>query len=96
MSRSLVFRNGVKNNDFVVFNPLSIELKNEDLVLRDIKLFKSTFWSGIKSKVWSSNCRFFFVINKDHIICGNTHDDDAILCNLTMKVFDLFLNKNNE
>ena len=90
-SGNLVFKNGINNKDFVVFNPLGIELKNEDPILQKIKLFESNFWSDIKSKVWSSNCRFFFVINKDHIICGNTHDDDAILCNLSMRVFDVIL-----
>jgi len=86
---SFVFQNGIKNADFVVFNPLNKELVNEKPLLQEIKLKASDFWSDIKSMVWSSNCRFFFVVNENHIIIGNTHNDEAFLCsNLSMQVFE--------
>lgn len=88
---SFVFKNGIKNADFVVFNPLNKELINEKPILHEIKLKASDFWSDIKSMVWSSNCRFFFVVNENHIIIGNTHNDEAFLCsNLSMQVFEEF------
>lgn len=91
VSGSFVFKNGIKNADFVVFNPLNIELINEKPLLHEIKLKASDFWQDIKSMVWSSNCRFFFVVNENHIIIGNTHNDEAFLCsNLSMQVFEEF------
>jgi len=91
VSGSFVFQNGIKNADFVVFNPLNIELINEKPLLHEIKLKASDFWQDIKSMVWSSNCRFFFVVNENHIIIGNTHNDEAFLCsNLSMQVFEEF------
>lgn len=88
---SFVFKNGIKNADFVVFNPLNKELINEKPLLQEIKLKESVFWSDIKSMVWSSNCRFFFVVNESHIIIGNTHNDEAFLCNnLSFQVFEEF------
>jgi hypothetical protein len=88
---SFVFQNGIKNADFVIFNPLNKELVNEKPLLHEIQLKASDFWSDIKSMVWSSNCRFFFVVNENHIIIGNTHDDEAFLCsNLSMQVFEEF------
>ena len=90
---SFVFQNGIKNADYVVFNPLNVELKDEKPLLHEIKLKASDFWSDIKSMVWSSNCRFFFVVNENHIIIGNTHDDEAFLCsNLSLQVFEEFFN----
>jgi hypothetical protein len=88
---SFVFQNGIKNADFVFFNPLNKELLNEKPLLYEIQLKASDFWLDIKSMVWSSNCRFFFVVNENHIIIGNTHNDKAFLCsNLSMQVFDEF------
>ena len=88
---SFVFQNGIKNADFVVFNPLNKELINEKPLLHEIKLKETDFWSDIKSMVWSSNCRFFFVVNENHIVIGNTHNDEAFLCsNLSMQVFEEF------
>lgn len=88
---SFVFQHGIKNADFIVFNPLNKELVNEKPLLHEIKLKESDFWSDIKSMVWSSNCRFFFVVNENHIIIGNTHNDEAFLCsNLSMQVFEEF------
>lgn len=88
---SFVFKNGIKNADFVVFNPLNKELINEKPILHEIKLKANDFWSDIKSMVWSSSCRFFFVVNENHIIIGNTHNNEAFLCsNLSMQVFEEF------
>lgn len=88
---SFVFKNGIKNADFVVFNPLNIELKDEKPLMHEIKLKESDFWSDIKSMVWSSSCRFFFVVNENHIIIGNTYNNEAFLCsNLSMQVFEEF------
>ena len=88
---SFVFQNGIKNADFIVFNPLNKKLVNEKPLLHEIKLKETYFWSDIKSIVWSSNCRFFFVVNENHIIIGNTHNDEAFLCsNLSMQVFEEF------
>jgi hypothetical protein len=86
-----LFQNGIKDADFVVFNPLDVELKNEKPILYVIKLKESNFWQDIKSIVWSTNCRFFFFVNENEIIIGNTHDEDAFLCsNLSMQVFEEF------
>lgn len=87
----IVFKNGIKNADFIVFNPLNIELKDEKPLLQAISLKTSEFWQRIKSVVWSSNCRFFFVVNERHIIIGNVHDNEAFLCsNLSIQVFEEF------
>jgi len=91
VSGSFVFQNGIKNADFVVFNPLNVELKDEKPLLHEIKLKEVDFWTDIKSMAWSSNCRFFFLVNENHIIIGNTHNDEAFLCsNLSMQVFEEF------
>lgn len=88
---SFVFQNGIKNANFVVFNPLNIELKDEKPLMHEIKLKETDFWIEIKSMVWSSNCRFFFVVNENHIIIGNTHNNEAFLCNnLSFQVFEEF------
>lgn len=88
---SFVFQNGIKNADFIVFNPLNKELVNEKPLLHEIKLKETDFWQEIKSMAWSSNCRFFFVVNENHIIIGNTHNDEAFLCsNLSMQIFEEF------
>lgn len=88
---NLVFQNGIKNADYVVFNPRDIKFVNEPPVLHEIQLEQTDFWQKIKSMAWSSNCRFFFVVNKSSIIIGNTLDDEAFLCsNLSMQVFDEF------
>ena len=91
VSGSFVFQNGIKNADFVVFNPLNIQLKNEKPIIEEIKLKESNFWTDIKSMVWSSGCRFFFVINENHIVIGNAHNNEGFLCrNLSMAVFEEF------
>jgi hypothetical protein len=90
MSNNFVFKNGIKNADFVVFNPHNIELHNDKPILHRIRLEQSEFWNKIKSMVWSSNCRFFFVVNEHHTVIGNVHDDDAFLCNLSWQVFEDF------
>jgi hypothetical protein len=88
---SYVFQNGYRHADFVVFNPLAKELVNEKPVLHEIQLHESEFWAHIKSLAWSSSCRFFFVVNDNHIILGNTENNSAFLCsNLSMQIFEEF------
>ena len=89
---SLIFKNGYKNADFIVFNPFNIKLKDEEPMMHEIKLRDNSFWNELRSNAWSSNCRFFFVINENHIIIGNTLDYKAFFCsNLSLKVFDHYL-----
>jgi len=91
VSGSFVFQNGIKNADFVVFNPLNIRLNNEKPIIDEINLKESNFWTNIKSMGWSSGCRFFFVINENQIVIGNVHNNEAFLCrNLSMAVFEEF------
>ena len=91
-SGSLVFQNGYKGADFIVYNPLNIELKDEPPLLSEIKLKDDKFWNNIKSLTWSSSCRFFFVVNNTHIIVGNTLNNEAFLCeNLSWRIFDEYL-----
>ncbi len=87
---SYVFVNGIKNANFVVFNPLNIELKEQKPLLKEITLNESDFWKKIKSMTWSSNCRFFFVVNETNVIIGNTLNQDGFLCNLSIQIFDEF------
>ena len=87
---NLVFKNGIKYADFVVYNPLNIDLKNEDFFLHEILLKEDKFWNEIKSMTWSSNCRYFFVINENHIIIGNTLNNKAFLSNLSLRIFEEF------
>jgi hypothetical protein len=93
VSGSLVFQNGYKGADFVVFNPLNIELKDELPIVNEIQLKDNEFWNNLKSLTWSLNCRFFFVINENHLIVGNTLNNDAFLCsNLSWRIFEEYLN----
>jgi hypothetical protein len=93
VSGSLIFQNGYKGADFVVYNPLNIELKDEPLVMNEIQLKDNEFWKNLKSLTWSSNCRFFFVINENHLIVGSTLNNDAFLCiNLSWRIFEEYLN----
>lgn len=87
-----VFQNGIKNADFVVFNPLNIEFTNEKPLFQKIILNPSDFWNKIKSIVWSASCRFFFVVNETTIIVGNSYSDEAFSCNLTGQVFEEYVN----
>lgn len=93
VSGSLVFQNGYKGADFVVYNPLNIELRDEPPVMNEIQLKDNEFWNNLKSLTWSSNCRFFFVINENHLIVGNTLNNDAFICtNLSWRIFEEYLN----
>lgn len=87
----LVFKNGIKNADFVVFNPLNKKLVDEKPLFQEVILKASDFWSDIKSMTWSSDCKYFFVVSENEIVIGNTNDDDAfVCCNLSMQVFEEF------
>lgn len=89
---NLVFQNGYKNLDYVVFNPLKIQLTNDKPIFSKIKINDSKFWTEIKSRTWSSNCRIFFVISQNQIVIGNTLNNDAYLCkNLSMQVFEEYM-----
>lgn len=91
-SNSIVFKNGIKNADFVVYNPLNIEFTDEELVLTDIELADTPFWQNIKSLTWSSSCRFFYVVSDTNIVMGNTHDNKAVATNNHSRyIFDEFL-----
>lgn len=90
---SLIFQNGIKNADFVVFNPHNLELTEEQPILKEIKLEVNEYWDKIKSLTLSSGCRFFFVLSDNQIVIGNTINDEAFLCkNLSLHVFAEFLN----
>ncbi|MCO5250758.1 MAG: hypothetical protein M9949_04965 [Candidatus Kapabacteria bacterium] len=89
---ALIFQNGIKNGEFVVFNPLEIELMDVEPLFQPIYLNVAEFWNDLKSMVWSSNCRFFFVVTMDKIIICNVHDNEAFEANLSSRVFDVFLN----
>lgn len=89
---NFIFQNGIKNADFVLYNPMNIKLKDENPIFKRIKLETSDFWNTVKSLTWSVGCRFFFVLNEDYIIIGNTYDNESFLCNLSMNVFEEYLN----
>lgn len=92
----LVIKNGIKNADFLVLNPLGKDFVDESPLLNGIKLDNDKFWQKIKSMAWSSNCRYFFVVNDSSIIIGNTNDNDAFICNsLSKYLFEEFLNAFN-
>jgi hypothetical protein len=87
---NLIFKNGYKGFDFIVFNPLEIELDNSEPLFNKIFLPDIDFWNDIKAKTWSSGCNFFFVIDEENIIIGDTKNNDGLKCNLSMNVFDEF------
>lgn len=89
---ALIFQNGIKNGDFIVFNPYEIELIDIEPRFQPIHLPVDKFWDDLKSMAWSSNCRFFFVVATDKIIVCNVHDNEAFVTNLSSRVFDVFLN----
>lgn len=89
---ALIFKNGITGTDFLVFNPLDVEYTSEKPFFFKIELIQNKFWLDIKSKAWSSNCKFFFVVNKTGIVIGNVNDDDAFLSNLSSDVFQEFFN----
>lgn len=92
VKNSYIFQNG-KNNNFIIFNPLNLKLKNEKIKeFEEIRLNKSDFWNKIKSFIWSSNCKIGFVINELNIIIINVSDDKSFKSNLTYKVIEEFLN----
>lgn len=86
-----LFATGHKHGDFVVFNPMKIELTSAPLELREVVIAESKFWKELKSMAWSANCRFFLTINRDGIVIGNVYDNNAFASNLTDKVLDHFL-----
>lgn len=91
----LIFNNGIPKFDYIVFNPLEVELIDVVPVFYNITLRGSNFWNELKSITWCANCRFFFVFYKNHIVIGNAFDNEAILCtNLSMNVFTEFLKTN--
>lgn len=85
---------GHKNADFVVFNPGNAELTDIEPEIDQIKLPENDqFWTDIKSITWSSNCRYFLVVNESSIIIGNTLDNDAFCCqNLSSRFIEIFVN----
>lgn len=86
---SLIFNNGNKL-DFIVFNPKKIEFQEIDPVIEEIELINSDFWNKIKSIIWSSNCKFGFVVDDYHIIILNCYDNKAFKSNTSSKVFSEF------
>ena len=95
MENNLVFRIGAfkRNADFCVYNPLNIQLSDEPLQLSEITLENNSFLKKVKSYTWSCNCKFFFIINKNNVIIGNTQNNEAFLShNLSKEVFQEYLN----
>ena len=92
LHKAILFSNGLKYKDFVVFNPLEYDFSNEDLHFFEIRLMDTEFWRKIKSFTWSVNMLIFCVVNSDNIIAGNIYENNAMLCNNTVKVFDQIIN----
>ena len=95
MENNLVFKIGAfkRNADFCVYNPFNIQLSDEPLQLSEITLENNSFLEKVKSYTWSCNCKFFFVINKNNVIIGNTQNNEAFLShNLSKEVFQEYLN----
>lgn len=99
LNENYVFKIGVKDSDFVVFNPLKIQFTDEPATYREVKLYENEFWNYLQSAVWSAGCRFFFVVSDNGILLANTHNYQAFLCNLSKNVFEdflKFLERNNK
>ena len=95
-NNSLVFQNGYKGFDFVVYNPKDITFTDEEPVVEPIVLKDTEFWKQIKSYTWSSNCRFFFVVDDEYMIYGNTMDDKAFKSNLSKEIFEIYMKTASE
>ncbi len=91
MNKNYVFKTGIKNADFVVFNPMQIQFTDDPATYREVELDKNEFWKHLQSVVWSAGCRFYFVVSGTHIILGNTLNYQAYWCNLSTNVFEVFL-----
>ena len=91
---ALVFDNGYKGKNFVIFNPLNIgDLSKAPLEGIPIQLDNNSFWNDLISKAWSANCNYFITIDETGIIFANTKSGNAIHFNLSIKFFEDFLPK---
>jgi len=78
------------NKDFIVFN--DSELTDEEITDADISIIQPKRNRKIDSIVWSSNCRFFFVISEIGIALFDTKSDKGHLCQKkSYKFIELFL-----
>lgn len=74
--------------DFVLFNPLEQKFTNDELSFKIGAIPNNEFWNHIKSITWSVNCKIFCVVNEENIIVGGVYDDNILICNKTIKVFE--------
>lgn len=86
-----IFQDVPKKINFIVYNPLNVKFNHDNLILQPCKLKQTKLFNKLKSYTWSSNCRFFFIVNKDNIIVANTMNNDGFISNLTWKLFEKYL-----
>jgi hypothetical protein len=87
----MIFRTG--NIDFCLFNPLNNNTyTNDKLLIKEGTIPENTFWNNIKSITWSCGCYIFCVVNDEFIIVGDTRDNEILICNKTVEIFNLLAN----
>ena len=81
MNKYLFFAVDSKYKDFIVFNAdKARELNNETVKEDDIEFIEIKNIDELKSIAWSSNCKWFFVIQSDCILLVNVYKDLAVRC----------------
>lgn len=87
---SFICHNG--GPDFILLNPLDLELEDKPVKLEEIKLKDSGIWPELKSQAWSANVPYFFVITKKGIFIGSWKTDEAFMSNHSLRIFEHFFN----
>lgn len=83
--------------DFVVYNMDVYEINNDNINAGDLVIMEldNKVIDKLKSEAWSSNCRWFFVIQDEGIYLFNVYSNIVWLCKKhSFKFIEMYLNKN--
>lgn len=83
--------------DFIVYNANDYELNNEKIQNNDLVKLKldNKIIDKLKSDVWSSNCKWFFVMQNEGIYLLHIYNPIVWLCKKhTTQFIEMYLNKN--
>lgn len=70
--------------DFIIYNANDYKLSNEPINNNDlVQLYyetPTTIINKLNSEAWSSNCKFYFVLQDEGIYLMNIHSNEVWLC----------------